>query len=332
MAAALVAVYVWDKSKSDVIANGVTAGGVDIGNIDSKAAKRELRKNLGESLLRPVDVTYKNASTELDPKEVGLKLGISSMVDHALEKSNEGGLFGRTWRRITGGEVEYEVPAEVQISDKKLVSWVNSYSGSVDVAPRDAKVTYTASSVSLAKEKNGVSLKKERLKKELEGALADADGKQKVKASVKVAKPKVTTENLKSGTHSALTVDRQNKTVRLWKNFKLDKSYTVAVGKLGFETPSGLYSIQNKQVNPVWTKPDSEWVPEDERGDTVPGGDPENPLRERWMSFSGAAGFHGTDSLGSLGTAASHGCIRMSIPDVKDLYRRVEVGVPVFIG
>ena len=332
MATALVAVYAWDKSKSNVVAKGVSAGGVDIGNLDAKAAERKIRKKLGEPLLRPVDVTYKKVSSELDPKEVGLKLGTSSMVDYALEKSNKGGLLGRTWRRITGGEVEHRVPAKVQINDKKLDSWVSSYSGSVDIAPRSAEVSYTATSVSLVPEKNGVRLKRKRLKQKLEDALAGVDGKQKVKASVKVTKPKVTTANLKSGTHAALTVDRKNKTVRLWKNFKLDKSYTVAVGKLGYETPAGLYDIQNKQVNPVWTKPDSEWVPKDERGETVPGGDPENPLKERWMSFSGAAGFHGTDSLGSLGTAASHGCIRMSIPDVKDLYRRVEIGVPVFIG
>jgi lipoprotein-anchoring transpeptidase ErfK/SrfK len=62
----------------------------------------------------------------------------------------------------------------------------------------------------------------------------------------------------------------------------------------------------------------------------VPPG-PDNPLKARWMGFLGGAGIHGTDDVGSLGGAASHGCVRMSIPDVIELYERVDVGTPVYI-
>ena len=44
------------------------------------------------------------------------------------------------------------------------------------------------------------------------------------------------------------------------------------------------------------------------------------------------AGIHGTTDTASLGSAASHGCVRMSIPDVIDLYDRVDVGTPIYIG
>jgi lipoprotein-anchoring transpeptidase ErfK/SrfK len=47
---------------------------------------------------------------------------------------------------------------------------------------------------------------------------------------------------------------------------------------------------------------------------------PQDSLKARWMGFNGA-GIHGTDDVGSLGSAASHGCIRMAIPDVVALYR-----------
>ena len=66
-------------------------------------------------------------------------------------------------------------------------------------------------------------------------------------------------------------------------------------------------------------------------GQVIPGGAPNNPLKARWMGIFDGAGIHGTDQVGSLGTAASHGCIRMAIPDVIELYDRVPVETPVYI-
>ena len=64
----------------------------------------------------------------------------------------------------------------------------------------------------------------------------------------------------------------------------------------------------------------------------IPGGVPENPLKARWMGIYNGAGIHGTSASGSIGTAASHGCIRMLIPDVIELYDQVPVGAPVYIA
>ena len=97
------------------------------------------------------------------------------------------------------------------------------------------------------------------------------------------------------------------------------KTYTVAIGAVGFDTPAGVYHIQNKAVDPVWTVPDSDWAG-DLAGKTIPGGAPENPLKARWMGIFDGAGIHGTDDVASLGSAASHGCVRMAVPDVIDLY------------
>jgi lipoprotein-anchoring transpeptidase ErfK/SrfK len=108
----------------------------------------------------------------------------------------------------------------------------------------------------------------------------------------------------------------------------------VAIGKVGRDTPVGLYHIQNKAVDPAWTKPHSDWVPEDERGEVVPGGTAANPLKSRWLGIFDGAGIHGIapSEYGSIGQAASHGCVRMRIPDVEDLYERVPVGAPIFIA
>ena len=130
---------------------------------------------------------------------------------------------------------------------------------------------------------------------------------------------------------TVLVADHASFQLRLYKNLKLEKTYTVAFGAAGYDTPRGLFSIQNKQVDPVWSVPNSDWAG-DLAGTVVPGGTPENPLKARWMGISDGAGLHGTDDVGSLGSAASHGCIRMGIPDVIDLYDRVEVGDPIYIG
>jgi lipoprotein-anchoring transpeptidase ErfK/SrfK len=129
---------------------------------------------------------------------------------------------------------------------------------------------------------------------------------------------------------SYLTLDRSNFTLKLWKHLELAKSYTVAVGMEGLETPEGLYHIEAMEENPVWHVPESDWAGS-LAGETIPPG-PENPIKARWMAIFEGAGIHGTEETESLGSAASHGCVRMAIPDVEELYDQVEVGTPIFIG
>jgi lipoprotein-anchoring transpeptidase ErfK/SrfK len=80
-----------------------------------------------------------------------------------------------------------------------------------------------------------------------------------------------------------------------------------------------------------WSVPNSPWAGA-LAGKVIPGGAPDNPIKARWLGIYDGAGIHGTDQTSSLGTAASHGCIRMSIPEVKELYAQVPVRTPVYIG
>lgn len=109
---------------------------------------------------------------------------------------------------------------------------------------------------------------------------------------------------------------------------QLVKTYGVAVGMPAHPTPIGTFRIITKQKNPVWNPPDSAWAAG--MGPIPPG--PGNPLGTRWMGLnSPGIGMHGTPAPSSIGTAASHGCIRMKIPDAEDLFDRVFVGTPVQI-
>jgi lipoprotein-anchoring transpeptidase ErfK/SrfK len=128
-----------------------------------------------------------------------------------------------------------------------------------------------------------------------------------------------------------LVINRGSYKLRLFKRLKLVKTYPIAVGQVGLETPAGMYTIRNKAVNPAWNVPNSDWAGE-LAGRVIPGGVPENPLKARWMGIYNGAGIHGTDARGSIGTNASHGCIRMLVEDVVELYDKVPVGAPVYIA
>jgi lipoprotein-anchoring transpeptidase ErfK/SrfK len=146
--------------------------------------------------------------------------------------------------------------------------------------------------------------------------------------------PTVTTKKLVDTYNTLLIIDRSNFQLKLYKQLKPVKTYDIAVGMVGLETPAGVYHIQNKAVNPAWTMPNSSWVAPADRGTVVPGGTAANPLKARWLGIFNGAGIHGIDpsEYGSIGHAASHGCVRMRIPDVEDLYPRVPVGAPIYIG
>jgi lipoprotein-anchoring transpeptidase ErfK/SrfK len=100
---------------------------------------------------------------------------------------------------------------------------------------------------------------------------------------------------------------------------------------VGLETPAGQYHIDDKQVDPSWDVPNSPWAGS-LAGKVIPPG-PADPLKARWMGIYNGAGIHGIDpsEYGTIGHNASHGCIRMSIPDMIDLYSQTPVGAPVYI-
>jgi hypothetical protein len=129
---------------------------------------------------------------------------------------------------------------------------------------------------------------------------------------------------------TVITIDKAHFKLRLFKGLKFRKSYGVAVGQPAYPTPSGRFAIQDKQVNPVWSVPNSPWAGE-LQGTTVEGGSAANPLKARWMGIANGVGIHGTGEDWSIGTRASHGCIRMHVADVIDLFKRVPVGAPVLI-
>jgi lipoprotein-anchoring transpeptidase ErfK/SrfK len=323
-----VGAYAWDKSQEDEIAEGVRVGDVDVGGMSASEARSAVRADLIKPLTKPVTVTHDGTRYVLKPDELNIHADIDGMVDDALAAGREEGLPGRLWRYATGGEVEETIQPTVAYSDDAIDTFVGKVAAAIDQNPVDASIEPSPASLNEVPGEPGRTLQADQLRASLEEAVQSPQGRT-VQAQVDEVEPQVTREDLASRYPVYLTVDRSNYELRLWENLKLTETYPIAVGAVGWDTPAGVYNIQNKAVDPAWSVP--EWGGE-LAGKVIPGGSPENPLKARWLGIFDGAGIHGTDDVASLGTAASHGCVRMAVPDVIELYDQVPVGTPIYIG
>jgi len=114
----------------------------------------------------------------------------------------------------------------------------------------------------------------------------------------------------------------------LYFNEKLKNTYPISVGTAAFKTPIGLHEINEIVWNPWWIPPSSWWA---RKYEPMPPG-PENPLGRVKLPFGNGILLHGTTQESLIGQAASHGCIRMYIADVEQLYEYVEERMHFLVG
>ena len=326
-----VGLFAYDTTQKDHIAKGVTVGGVDVGGLTKGAAYAKIQAAYLDPLQQPVKIRAAGRTFHLDPKGAKVTVNVNAMVDEAVSRSRSGDPFSRAVRDISGGTISANLTPQVTYSENAVGRLVKRIAARVDRKAVDASATLDVSGPQITEAKDGLQLQQASLRRKLEAALVSPATRHTVKAKTKHTKPKVTTTDIDKTYGTALVVNRSDYTLKLYKNLKLVKTYGVAVGQQGLETPAGLYNIQDKQVDPVWNVPNSAWAG-DLAGTSVPGGTPQNPLKARWMGIYNGAGIHGTSDDGSIGSAASHGCIRMHVPDVIDLYDRVPVGAPIYIA
>lgn len=323
--------YLYDHSRRDVIANGVTIAGVSVGGLHEGAARAKLEQDLVAKLDGPVTVIYGGRSWHLEGRRAGLRVDVANMVAQAVQASRGGSIFSRTWRGLTGGSVHREIPLVASYSKGAVRGLTSRIRAAINRSPQDASVQPNASGLSTVSGRDGRQVDSAKLGGRIEAALVAPTGSRAVDVPVTSVKPKVTTAQLAAKYPAYIVVDRSTFRLRFYNHLKLEKTYEVAVGMEGLETPAGLHHIEWEQVNPPWYVPKKAWAGA-LAGTVVPPG-PADPLKARFMSIEGGAGIHGIDpsEYSSLGHDASHGCVRMRIPDVIELYAKSPVGTPVFI-
>ena len=230
------------------------------------------------------------------------------------------------WRGITGREVDRELGARVTYSRVTVKRFVRRVRRAVNRAPREADVSFTRPACRRSRRARACAWTPGACRRRW-SPLDSIGGGRNVRGRVKVVQPKVTTADLADKYPQVVTVDCANFKLRLFKDLKLTKTYKIAVGQIGLETPAGVYHVQNKATDPAWYVPNSDWAGELAEK-VIPGGVPENPLKSRWLGIYAGAGIHGTDAISSLGTAACHGCTAWLCPTSRSCTTRCRCRPP----
>ncbi len=243
--------YAYDSSQKDKIAEGVTIGGVDVGGLDEEQAQAKVHRKLVAPLKTSLGVSFEGKTWKLSGEQLKIRADLDTAVEQAVEDSQEGGLPGRLVRYVSGGEVEESIRPEVAYSERAVNRFVRQVAEEINRDPKNADVEATGDSLEVVAGEDGRKLRDNLLEKDLKAAVLNANAPHTVKAEVHSIAPEVTKQEVAAEYPSYLTLDRSTFTLRLWKNLKLAKTYTVAVGMEGLETPEGLYAIQEKEENPV---------------------------------------------------------------------------------
>ena len=323
--------YAYDQTRDDLIADGVTVGGIEVGGMHASDARDRLAAALSARYSQPIAVRAGERTFRLSAKRAHLTYDVRAMVDAAVQRSREGSIFSRTYRAVRGEAIHADLPAQVHYNHGAVTRFVTGIERHVNRRPQNASVNFSGDGIGRVPGHDGVVIDSRRLRRQLAGALNASLATKLISVRERRVEPKVKLRDLAHEYPYLITINRSAFRLNFFRDLKLVKTYKIAVGQVGLETPAGLYHIQNKEVNPAWHVPNSAWAGS-LAGQVIPGGTPQNPLKARWMGIFDGAGIHGTDNIGSLGSAASHGCIRMAIPDVVELYDKVPVGAPVYIA
>ena len=285
------------------IAFGVTVGGVKVGGLMPFQAGKAVSRVYAQPLVLVVDETKQ---IELAPSALGARANVPKAIRRA--------------RLARPGAL---VPLDVEVSQARVRTYVSRLGKKLDRTARDARIVLKGVKPTAVESREGRILKKLATGRAIRTALA-TNSRAPIRLGFEFQKPKVESAKL----DEAIVILRGSNKLFFFDNAKYVRWFGVATGQSAFPTPLGNYEIVTLQRDPWWYPPPSDWAADSE---PVPPG-PGNPLGTRWMGISAPyVGIHGTPDAASIGYSASHGCIRMRIPDAEWLFRRVEIGTPVFI-
>ena len=322
--------YYWDSGHADVIAPGVRIAGIDVGGLRAAQARKLLDRRLVQPLERPIRLRFHTYRVVVRPRRAGVRVDVTKMVGTAVRLSRDGGLVHRLLRDFHHRRLNAAIRLRAGLSDAALRRLSRHVAHALDRPAEDAQVIPSSAALQIVPSHPGRAVRQDALTHMLASRLLRPHRGATVTIPMKPVRPRWTSATIARRYPADILVDRGSFTLRFYRYLQLYKTYPIAVGRQGLETPSGLYSIDDKQVNPSWHVPQSSWAG-DLAGRVIPPG-PDDPIKARWMGFWNGAGIHGTDETSSIGSAASHGCIRMTIPDVIELYDLVPWNTPIYVG
>ena len=324
--------FIYDQSRKDRLADGLKVDGVPVGGLSRAQARAKLADQAVAPRRRALAIHAGSHTFSVPASRLGVRVDLDAALDRAVAASRRGWLGSRVARDLTGGHVDDDLPLTASAAPGAVAHVASVVARSIGRKARDASVEPKADGLDIKASRPGRSVDTAGLRRALNAAVADPRRSADVDATVNSVPAKTTYKDLARKYRAYIVVDRKSHKLRFYEHLKLADTYPIAVGKSGLETPAGLYDVQWKETNPSWHVPNSPWAGA-LAGKTIPPG-PDDPIKARWMAFNGGAGIHGIDpsEYSSIGHDASHGCVRMRIPDVIALYARTPVHTPVFVA
>ena len=301
--AALAPVLSGDAAPPALVPTGVTVAGVSIGGMSNEQAQAALRP----AFARPVQLVFTTRSWRLVPTRFGAKVGVAQGVAQAMSAR-------------PGAAVELTPTVDTAA----IRQFVRALDKRVSYPAKDAELKgLNGLEPEFVGEQTGVRVLRQLTVQRITRALQSPQI-HRVRVAAQVVEPTRTVADF----GPVIVIRRGANELRYYVGAKLVRTFNVATGQSIYPTPTGTFSIVDMQRNPWWRPPDSPWA----KGlKPIPPG-PGNPLGTRWMGLSApGVGIHGTPDDASIGYSASHGCIRMHIPDAEWLFTHVELGTPVVI-
>jgi lipoprotein-anchoring transpeptidase ErfK/SrfK len=326
------AAVLYDSTRADRLAQGIRIGGIDVGGLDRGTAAERLHRLAVTPQRRDLRVHAPTKTFVVTAAQLRVTADVDDALGRALADSRRGWIGARVMRSVTGGTVRESVPLKTHYAPGVLPKLVAKVAATSYVAPVDATVKPQGDQLERVAARAGSRVDTSALFHSLESAVQHRSRPADIDAVTLPVAPKVTTDRLSARYPAYIVIDRKAHQLRFYDHLKPFMTWPIAVGRAGLETPAGLYDVQWKEVNPPWRVPNSPWAGS-LAGKTIPPG-PDDPIKARWMAFNGGAGIHGIDpsEYSSIGHDASHGCVRMRIPDVISLYKRSPVGTPVYVA
>jgi len=309
---------------------GVTVAGQDLGGMTEEQARAAMETAVSTPMMRPVTVTGDKKTWTLDPQGI-VTVDVDAMLAEAYSTRRAATLVSRLDSQLRGTPLTVDVKPAYSVDTSAIATWVAQTAHEIDRRPVDATRTISGYKFKIKKSIKGAKVARTKSVQTIanalnaETALSSAD--RTVALTILARKPKIHESSFKTGIIVSLAQCR----VYLYKGDKLTKTYSCAPGRAAFPTPQGDFKIQSKQRYAPWINPGSDWAKS--MPPIIPGG-PGNPMgtTKIGINYPGVF-FHGVPSseYSSIGTHASHGCMRMMPASVLDLYGRVHIGDPVFI-
>jgi hypothetical protein len=253
----MAAIVVYDHGRRDRIAQGVRIDGIQVGGLSGAAAKSRVEREVAANMDRPVQAGLGSRQWQLTPRQAGVTVDVEGTVTEALKASQSGSIFTRTWRGISGGHVDENLPLKVGYSKAAVTGFVAEIASAVNIEPHDATVEAGASGLTQVPAKDGLAVERKRLTARVAHALTVRTATRNLSVPTLTRHPSVTTSDLAAQYPAYIVVDRAKFRLYFYQRLKLASTYEIAVGMQGLETTPGLYHVQWKQVNPPWYVPHS---------------------------------------------------------------------------